>query len=272
MKNAEVLSCSYSYHTQPLQINELGGLSCYLFRLQTEGYCQALVQGEMRDIGPGDLLMYKAGDPYRLVIGHHPRNPENKVSSADYFLFCRGAWLDEWWQRRPRPTVVHLDPHDHVLAIWQMLIVEKRRLGRENEELSDYLLRALALQFDQAIAAGSGGKGQPFVAMRMRNFIEEHATVPFRLEDLARHVGLSVSRAVHLFKRCYGQTIIQYTNEVRLAIAEERMKYSSMTLEHIAETCGFGNYSYFYKVFRKKHGISPAEYRHRWEQKQVNGA
>jgi AraC family transcriptional regulator of arabinose operon len=33
-----------------------------------------------------------------------------------------------------------------------------------------------------------------------------------------------------------------------------------MTLEHIAETCGFASYSYFHRVFRSHFGMSPAEY------------
>ncbi|UUZ97522.1 helix-turn-helix transcriptional regulator [Paenibacillus sp. P25] len=72
---------------------------------------------------------------------------------------------------------------------------------------------------------------------------------------------MSLSRAVHLFKACYGKTMIQYALEIRLNAALERMKYSSMTLEQIAETCGFASYSYFHRVFRARYGVSPAQYR-----------
>ena len=264
MIQAEVLHCAYSYHTQPFQNVSMNGLGSYLFRLQTKGVCSALVDGEMRRIVPGDLLLYKPGDPYRLVIGN-ASDPSEPIGSGDYFLFCRGPWLNEWWNRHPRPTLIRIEYSEPVLSLWRMLIVENRRMDHAVPELSDYLLRALLLQIDQAAAVRSDAKKVPYVASRMRNFIEEQGASPFKLEDLARYAGLSVSRAVHLFKECFGMTIIQYAQEVRLSIAEERMKYSAMTLEQIAETSGFGNYSHFYKVFLRKHGIPPSVYRKRWE-------
>jgi AraC family transcriptional regulator of arabinose operon len=139
--------------------------------------------------------------------------------------------------------------------------LEKRRFGDENKELSDYLLRALCLHIQRAIADHISLRGSSFLATRMKSFIEEHAVHPFKVEDVAQHVGISVSRAVHLFKECFGKTIIQYAQEIRLSSSVERMVYTSMTLEQIAETTGFGSYSYFHRVFRDKYGISPKTYR-----------
>lgn len=92
-------------------------------------------------------------------------------------------------------------------------------------------------------------------------YIEEHATTVFKVEDVAKHAGLSVSRSVHLFKSAVGKTIMEYTQEIRLAAALERMKYTTHTLEQIAEDCGFGTYPYFHRVFKKKYGVAPGMYR-----------
>jgi AraC family transcriptional regulator of arabinose operon len=77
---------------------------------------------------------------------------------------------------------------------------------------------------------------------------------------VARHAGLSVSRAVALYKECYGKTIIQHAMEIRMSIALERMKYSKLTFEQIAETAGFGSYAYFHRVFKNKFGLSPSQF------------
>jgi AraC family transcriptional regulator of arabinose operon len=55
--------------------------------------------------------------------------------------------------------------------------------------------------------------------------------------------------------------MMEYAQEVRLSAAMERMKYTTMTLEQIAESCGFGAYPYFHKVFKKKYGVAPGAYR-----------
>jgi AraC family transcriptional regulator of arabinose operon len=261
---AKTLACGYSYHTQPFQHHNPEGISIYLFRLQTEGHSYALIDGRMQRIEAGHLMLFKPGDSYRLVIGSEDDNRKGQpIASADYHLLCTGTWLEQWWKQTKRSQLVSIDLDDKVLSLWRMLILEKRRLDDEHQEFSGYLLRALVLSFDQAISAGSAYEGKSFVAARMMRFIEEHATTSFRLEDLAAYIGLSISRTVHLFKECYGKTIIQHTLDIRLAIAEERLKYSEMTLEQVAETCGFGSYSYFFRVFKKRFAMSPTEYKNR---------
>ncbi|WP_081667047.1 helix-turn-helix domain-containing protein [Paenibacillus pinihumi] len=259
---AGLLMCGFSHHTQPFSNIYESNRPGYLFRLQTEGRATALVNGEMREITGGDLLLYAPEDPYQLSIlpFDHPQRGRI-ISSSDYYLACHGSWIDDWWRRRKRPQLIRIDPEDRLLSLWRNLILERRGVGGERPELTDYMLRSLCLSIDRKIDEQSSQQGRPFIASRMKAYIEEHATSSMRIEDLAEHVQLSVSRASHLFKEHVGKTIIEYALEIRLSVAEERMKYSSMTLEQIAETCGFGSYSYFFRIFRRKHGISPAEFR-----------
>ncbi|MDF2662147.1 MAG: AraC family transcriptional regulator [Paenibacillus sp.] len=265
MEPLRLLLCGYSYHTQPAAyLQDREGLPHYLFRLQTEGYCQALVDGVLTTLGPGDLLLYKPGDRYELAFAPMPNElGQTAVYSGDYFLSCTGDWVGEWWKRTPKMqrTQIHLD--EKLISLWRHLVLEKRkyRMGEENEELLGYLLRALCLCIERAVLETSAPHGRSFSAVRMKTFIQENAMFPFKIEAVARHVGLSVSRAVHLFKECFGFSIMEYTKQVRLAAAIERIKYSKMPLEQIAEASGFASYSFFYRVFREKYGISPLEYR-----------
>ncbi|WP_020619122.1 helix-turn-helix domain-containing protein [Paenibacillus daejeonensis] len=257
-----VRMCGYSYHAQPFYTEERPGLSTYLFRIQTEGHAHALVGGEMCPIGPGDLLLYSPGEMYRLQVSEveHPTRG-SVLMSGDYYLACDGSWVDQWWSRRPPQQLIRMADDEKLLALWRLLLLEKRRLEAENEELTVSLLKSLCLSFDRLAGETRSTPGKPFIASRMKSFIEEHATTAFKIEDLANHIGLSESRTAHLFKEWHGVTVIEYVHEVRLAIAEERIRYSSLTLEHIAESCGFRSYSYFFRVFRRKFGLSPADYR-----------
>ncbi len=222
-----------------------------------------MVNGSFVPIQGGDLLLFKPGDPYELRIEEHdtPRNGA-VVASGDYYVMCRGTWLDEWWNRVPsRPPLTRINMSESLLGTWRQLILERRRIGEENPEITDYLLRTLCLQLERAVSETNAYRGKSFTGARMKSYVEEHANMPFKVEDVANHVGLSVSRAVHLFKQIFGKTMIQYALEIRLSTAIERMKYSTMTLEQIAESCGFGSYSYFHRVFREKYGVSPTDYR-----------
>ncbi|GFN30868.1 AraC family transcriptional regulator [Paenibacillus xylaniclasticus] len=252
--NTELLSCGYSRHAAPMPTQKQAALTTYLFRLQTEGHGRALVEGNMIDVTPGSLLLFKPGDPYELRI--EEQDLQGTVS-ADYYLFCRGDWLDQWWNRNERRNHVRINPDDRIVTLWRQMVFENRSMSHDSNELSGYLLQSLCLCLDRAIKESN----EPYKITQMKRFIEEHAATPFRIDDVARHVGLSVSRAVHLFREGSGTTIIRYTLDVRLSMAVEKMKHTPLKLEQIAFDCGFNSYPYFHRAFKEKYGLSPNQFR-----------
>ncbi|MGM0875247.1 MAG: AraC family transcriptional regulator [Bacillota bacterium] len=250
-----IFLCGYSYHTQRFHSQHKSGFPGYLFRLQTEGVCEVVVNGRKMELEKGNLLLIKPGEYYELLV------KENQ-NSGDYYLACEGAWVNEWWSRSIKPAVSCIDLDGKLLTLWRHIIIEKRRpSSKENDELTDYLLRSLCLSLDRAVNETTSSFSHPYTVTRMMRYIEEHATTVFKIEEVAVHAGLSISRAGHLFKNSVGKTMVEYAQEIRLSVAIERMEYTTMTLEHIAETCGFGTYPYFHKVFKKKYGVAPGTYR-----------
>lgn len=250
-----IFFCGYSYHTNGYHSQHKSGFPAYLFRLQTEGSSEVVVKGEKISIKKGELLLIQPGDHYELLI-------REGQPSGDYSLACEGGWVDEWWHRSAKPTVSQIDLNENLINLWRHIIIEKRRpSSRGNEEITDYLLRTLCLYMERDISETVHRYHYPYPVTRMMRYIEEHATTALKVEDVARHAGLSVSRAVYLFKSTVDKTIIEYALEIRLSSAVERMKYTSMTLEQIANECGFGTYPYFHRVFKKKYGVPPGEYR-----------
>ncbi|MBB3114761.1 AraC family transcriptional regulator of arabinose operon [Paenibacillus phyllosphaerae] len=269
-----ILTCGYSYHTQRFH-DSYNSLPCYLIRLQTEGSCEALIQGERVQLDAGTLLILPPGSVYSLYIGEPSSSGRMPIASGDYYLLAVGEWLDRWCAQSPKPHVARIDPDDKLLSLWRLVIAEKRRQASqtdalpENSELIDYLLRTLCLYLERAVTESAAPSAPPpFAVLRLKRFIEENATGRFKLEEAAQHAGLSVSRAVHLFKEHVGRTMMDYATEVRLSAAMERMKYTSIPLQQIAETCGFGEYSYFHKVFKQRYGSPPGAFRRRLERRE----
>jgi AraC family transcriptional regulator of arabinose operon len=254
--SSEVLSSGYSFHSKKYHYNQKEGLPYYLVRLQTEGTSSALVEGTMIPIAPGDLLLYQPGDPYELLI-------EDSKSSGDYYIFCQGNWVDAWWENADKPKKVKIPLHEGMLTIWRQLNIELLKHSQKNKEMLDYYLRILCLQIDRHIMEQTSHPpgANSYLSYRMKYYIEENAMTPITLEQVAQHVGLSISRAVHLFKAVFDRSIMQHAIEVRLTIAKERILYSSFTLEQIAESCGYSSYSYFHRMFRMHFGISPKDFR-----------
>lgn len=256
----QISLCDYSSHRQPFRQNYRNGLDTYILRLQAEGEARALVDGRMQRIVPGDLLLFAPGQSYELLIGTEQQ--EKPVHSEDYYVMCTGRWMDEWWKAGARPAKTRIADDGKVGAVWRQLVLEIRRIDGGSPDILARLLQALCLMLDRALAeAPAAASKAGLLALRMRSYVEAHATGPLKLEDVARHAGISVTRAVHLFKAETGCSIIAYAQQIRLALALQRMRSSQQSLEQIAEETGFGSYSYFHRIFKEKYGVAPGSYR-----------
>jgi len=97
------------------------------------------------------------------------------------------------------------------------------------------------------------------------NYVLRNYEQPLRVHDLAAMVHLSVSQFDRRFKALYQMTPQQYILRVRLHAACHAILASQGTIAQIATTCGFYDQSYFTKQFRKHLGVSPTEYRIRYQ-------
>lgn len=93
------------------------------------------------------------------------------------------------------------------------------------------------------------------------DYIAENFTEPVSLEEIANAAGLSTFRIAHLLKEATGKTALQNIHYLRIQEARRLLETSDMSCTDIAYETGFGDQSYFIKLFRKWMGITPAKYR-----------
>ena len=246
--------CNYSYHLEGYEDIRHQSYDSFLMRLQTEGSAEATIEDQHFLLEYGDIILVPSGCYYHLKV--HPDTP-----SGDFHIFANGDWIDHWWTELNQPFHVKVSDAKQMTTLWNFLSTETRRPPTEqNHELIGYFFKSICLLIKQESIARSAKK-RPFVVTEMMRYIEEHALDTFMIEEVARSVDLSVSRSVHLFKEYTGKTMIEYAHDIRLTAAISQMKYTNMTLDHIAENCGFGNYPYFHRVFKKAYGQAPGQYR-----------
>lgn len=79
-------------------------------------------------------------------------------------------------------------------------------------------------------------------------------------QSVADEIGISVGYLSTIFKAETGQGFSDYLNSVRIRNATQMLDSGEYDLHKISMECGFQDYAYFFKVFKKKVGITPKNY------------
>ena len=83
---------------------------------------------------------------------------------------------------------------------------------------------------------------------------------PWRLSKLSKRAELSPPTFLKWFMKVSGQSFGRYVRKARLSKAKSLLKEGDLTLERIAQECGFASASTFSIIFRRTFGTSPRKY------------
>ncbi|MFC0214576.1 response regulator [Paenibacillus chartarius] len=143
-------------------------------------------------------------------------------------------------------------------AAWERMF-ECRYLG----ELQDILLAKLQVWHK---AWETHQKGHGHISSKIVKYVHQHyADDHLSVQEISDHLQLSMSYVISVFKEATGTTVKQYVLEYRIEKARELLKERSLKVSDIAGQVGFKDGEYFAKVFRKFTGMTPSEYRERFQ-------
>ena len=96
---------------------------------------------------------------------------------------------------------------------------------------------------------------------KITRYIQKNYRQKIELQDIAEHLHMTKSYLCRFFKKETGETIINYTNRVRINNSKLLLADTKVPLAEVALLCGFEDQSYFTKVFRGLVGVTPRKYR-----------
>lgn len=97
-------------------------------------------------------------------------------------------------------------------------------------------------------------------AVNIMKYIKKHYTEKISYEVLRNKFFVSMPTINTIVKNETGMTFYNYVTDLRLRDAKQMLRKSwNVSAKDIAYLCGFNNYNAFYKAYKKKYGISPAD-------------
>lgn len=131
--------------------------------------------------------------------------------------------------------------------------------------INEYLNELLTVLMEESWHREEAGLSQKRMELaEIKQYLDENYAGRITLDALAKRFFINKCYLSRLFKDKYGFTINKYILFKRITKAKQYLRFSSKTVDEIADSIGMNDANYFSRMFRKVEGISPSEYRKSW--------
>lgn len=194
-------------------------------------------------------------------------------------------WIEEWTRRgRVTPEMLAGWKSSALLFRSQLL---RETLGEEAGDALTVLERADALhpapsvhapfsqfawsdwaegllsRLSRELAERQHAEGNPMA--EIVKYIQQHYQSEISLQEVAGRFFVSREYISRKFKQEFGINFTDYIANYRIDKSKQLMLNPHLKLSQVAEMVGFHDVKYFSKVFKKKEGLTPKEYRDKLE-------
>lgn len=134
---------------------------------------------------------------------------------------------------------------------------------RRRDNLSGLAIEGLVFEIlaEASRARDMSGRDFPRWLERAKDFLRDHFSESFALDDVAKIAGVHPVHLSRVFRKKHGCTVGEYLRRLRVEFACRQISTTDTPLGEIALAAGFADQSHFTKTFQAHFGLKPSEYR-----------
>ena len=144
-------------------------------------------------------------------------------------------------------------------AEMDMDIINKINEAATTDELSE-TFRGLVKRISADLVSSVYPGASPLIARSLR-YIKSNYTRKIKLTDISNELHVNPTYFSALFSQEMGRPFTDYILELRISKAKDLLRNTHIDIVDISGASGFENQSYFTKIFRKRTGQTPRQYR-----------
>lgn len=235
------------------------GRNCYTFLFFYEDNYAGTVP--MEPIGENSLMVFPPGTPlYYGREGAFWCHSHLAVSGTSAARVIKQSGL-------PLCTPLHMREED----VFETTVIELQHVSHGDPYVDPHavarIIRNLVHDVVDAGVAASGHEPHvPFCFREVRDFIVAHHDRHLCVAELAQRCHLSTSYFAAQFKEYFGVSPKEFLIELRINTAKQHLRRGHLpNISEVAASVGYDDAYHFSKLFHRRTGVSPSEYRHRGE-------
>jgi AraC-like DNA-binding protein len=203
---------------------------------------------------PGRMVIWPAG--HAQYYGH----PQSGFVHS--WIHCSGRCVDRLIDRSPLAIGEPFELADPAEAEAGLAELYRELLHPHPDAIiSANLLSTWLRRIERGVKEGAPRQAAPEALLHVRRTLERDFAEPHCLADLARRAHLSVPHLCSEFKRWFGVPVIEYLIQQRMEQAAFLLRDRNLRVGEVARRVGYDNEFYFSRLFRKRLGRSPRQFR-----------
>ena len=260
----------YYYNDHSLSKVNIHSHTYYEIYLFLEGNVSMQIESSLYLLQYGDIILIPPHALHRAVIHNHDVPYRRFIFwiSTEYLAQLQAISSDFCYfidYSNENNTYVYHTENISFNAIQAGILrlieeIKNEKFGHETQIticIQDFLLKLNRTIYEQNHPFPK--KDNPSLEQNILLYIEEHLGDDLSLEQLAKQFYVNKYHISHIFKNNIGLSLHQYIIKKRLLACREAI-IGSTSITDACQQFGFGDYSSFYRAFKKEYGISPKEF------------
>ncbi len=270
------MSFSYSYDAVGLHLNHsmddspsdsqfsLHVHDDYELLCVVSGKVGYIVEGRVYDLRPGSLMLMRSAETHRLLVNQSERYERYIINFRPELLEAHGFSKEILMAYNDRNlgelNLYH--PSDfsgmEPVGLFRQMCEGCELFSPESVLIAHLatLLYAINTVFQKRPLTLQNSAVETDAGKELIDFINENLLEDLSLESISREIHMSPSQMNRVFHKVTGTSVYHYILSKRLIVAQEMLAKGESAMD-VSQSCGFHDYSSFYRLYKKRFGISP---------------
>lgn len=242
-------------------IDRPAGMKGFIINLTIKGKGQVFRGDQAFTVEPGDMLLFPP-----TAMHYYGRAADAQEWHHRWVYFRPRAYWADWlkWPKKVESVGLLNLADSQLFQEFEHLFIEIENMYKQTRPMSEQLAMNLLERLLIRSYELSSQTESSTVDQRVHEacqILSESISAEISIDSLAERVFLSPSRLAHLFRNQMGVGIVRWREDQRIIRAKLLLQTTPLTVAIIGQQVGYDDQLYFSRVFKKRVGVSPTEYR-----------
>ena len=221
-----------------------------------------IVEGQKYKLSPGALMLMRSSETHKLIVEKSTEYERYVLNFSPSIISKIGLTRDliaPFKERKIGEKNMYLPSefrHATPVFYFNRAFMDIETLS--SEDVISSLFSSLLCEIKCAFDKKEEKVSEPLLSDEIISYINENLKNDISIDKIAKYLHVSPTQVSRVFKDSLGTSVYDYVLTKRLIMFNKKAPFAK-SVQELSRECGFCDYSSFYRLYKKRFGVSPAK-------------